>query len=145
MVYYLAVRNSFDTWGLYDAGTTVFAGLCMSLQCKIAYLHNQWTWPQIFVMCLSVGGMLAWFAIIQDSYDDYYGVVDFCFSQGLYWFFGMFTGPLICLLLDFVGYNLLLFFRPTAEMFMREIEHQVHMIVCFLLSDCNYVSVLLLK
>lgn len=124
LVYYLAVRESFNTWGLYDAGTTVFAGLCMALQCKVAYLHHQWTWVQIFMMCLSVGGMLAWFAIIQDSYDDYYGVVDFCFSQGLYWFFGMFTGPLICLLLDFFGYNLMLFFRPTSEMYMRELEHK---------------------
>jgi magnesium-transporting ATPase (P-type) len=122
---YYAVRDSYATWGLYEMGTVVFTALCMSLQCKVAFLHHQYTWPQGFVMALSIGGMLAWFAIIADSYDDYTWVANYAYSTGLFWWFGMFTVPLVCLLLDFVGYCLVYFFKPTNEMYFREIEHSV--------------------
>jgi hypothetical protein len=125
LVYYYAVRDSFLTWGLYEMGTLVYTGLCMSLQLKIGFLHHQWTWPQVFMMCLSIGGMWAWFQIIADSTDDYTYVSNYDFSTGLYWFFGFFTGPLICWLLDFTGYCMVYFFRPTDEMYFRETEHAV--------------------
>lgn len=125
LMFYYALEPSFMEYGLYEMGTTVFTALCLSLQCKVAYLHHQWTWPQCLVMAISVCGMFLYFAIVSSSTTDYYGVTDWLFAKSLYWLFGFFFVPLICMLMDFIGYNLNMFFFPTKEMHYREIEHKV--------------------
>jgi hypothetical protein len=122
LVYFSAVAQSFNTDSLYVAGTTVFTGLTMSLQAKVAFFHHQWAYPQVLAMFISVVGMLIFYIIIQYSTFDYYYVANHVYEQGIFWFFGMFTGPLIVIFIDWVGYFVLYQFYPKPEMIFREMQ-----------------------
>lgn len=57
--------------------------------------------------------------------DDYWYVGYFTMGQGIFWYYGMFSVPLIAVFIDVLGYCFYLFFKPTPEMVFREMEHQV--------------------
>lgn len=127
LVMYYVVSPTFESFGLYGMGTTVFSGLCMALQCKVGFMHNQWTWPQAFVMGLSVGGMLLWYIILTYSTTDYWGEGTWLYGESIFWFFGMFSVPLFTAMVDICEYYSLFFFRPNNEMLFRETEHKVRL------------------
>lgn len=122
LVYFSVVALSFDTESLYVAGTTVFTGLTMSLQAKVAFFHHQWAYPQVIAMFISVLGMLIFYILIEYSTFDYYYVANHVYESGIFWFFGMFTGPLIAVMVDWVGYFALYQFHPKPEMIFREMQ-----------------------
>ncbi len=125
MVYYYTLEKTFESFGLYEFGTTVFVGLCMALQCKVAFLHHQWTWPQAFVMALSIGGMFIYFQIIANIQMDYLYVTNWLYLNTTFWFYGFFSVPLFCMFIDVIAYNVVRFMNPSPEMLFREIEHSV--------------------
>lgn len=124
LIFYYAVAPTFEEMGLYVAGTTVFVGLCMSLQAKVAFFHHQWAWPQILVMTISVLGMLLYFLMIAVSFSDYYFVAQRVYASGIFWLFGMFFMPIVAIFIDWIGYYGKMVLMPTDEMLYREIEHE---------------------
>lgn len=106
-------------------GTTVFTGMVLALQLKVGILHHQWTWPQVLVMAISIGGMFGYFLVVASADTEYYYVANVIFNTSLYWFFGAFSVPVFCILIDKVGFDFMNFFAPTNEVYFREIEHQV--------------------
>jgi len=124
LIFYYVSKQTFMYDGLYVSGTTVFTGLVMALQAKVAFLHHQWAYPQIVSMCISVFCLLIYYLIISSSTDDYWYVGFFTMGQGIFWYYGMFSVPLIAVFIDVLGYCFYLFFKPTPEMVFREMEHQ---------------------
>lgn len=122
LIYFSCVALSFDTDSLYVAGTTVFVGLIMALQAKVAFFHHQWAWPQVTVMAISIIGMIIFFIIIEFSTFDYYYVANHVYSEGIFWFFGMFTGPLIAIMIDWLGYFVMMQISPKPEMLYRALQ-----------------------
>lgn len=125
LTFYNVVAPTFEDMGLYVAGTTVFVGLCMALQLKVAFFHHQWAYPQVTVMFISILGMFLYFLVIAQSTDDYYYVSNVTYEQGIFWFFGFFSAPLFVIYIDVIGHFLKYFFLPTREMLYRECELQV--------------------
>lgn len=125
LVFYSAVAPSFYNLGLYVSGTTVFTGLCMALQAKVAFFHHQWSWPQVTVMAISVFGMFLYFLLISASLYDYYYEAQQTYNSGLYWLFGVFFMPMTAIFIDWIGYYGKMLLRPTDEMLYRQIEYQV--------------------
>lgn len=124
LIFYYAVAPTFEDEGLYVAGTTVFVGLCMSLQAKVAFFHHQWAWPQILVMTISVVGMFLYFVMIAVSFSDYYYVAHHVYGSGIFWLFGVFFMPIVAIFIDWIGYYGKMITFPTAEMLYREMEHE---------------------
>ena len=119
-----------NSWGLYDTGTMVFTGLCNALQLKVAFFHHQWAWPNIFVMAISVGGMLLYFYILSAVELDFLNVANHLYNaEPIFWFFGFFTIPFIVIYIDVIGYYTKVVFMPTEEMVFKEIEVEVSELV----------------
>ena len=76
-------------------------------------------------MCLSVGGMLAYFIILAGMMDDYYYVANWLYADNLFWFFGFFSEPIFTLYIDAATFFLRSTFFPTKETLYREAE-QIH-------------------
>jgi hypothetical protein len=123
LIFYYAVAPTFEDMGLYVAGTTVFVGLCMSLQAKVAFFHHQWAWPQTLVMVISVLGMFLYFLMISASFNDYYYVAERVYASGIFWLFGVFFMPIVAIFIDWIGYYGKLLVMPTKEQLFREFEH----------------------
>ena len=101
----------------------VRAGLCMSLQAKVAFFHHQWAWPHYLVMFISVGGMFLYFLMVAVAFDDYYYVAHHVFNSSLFWLFGFFFMPIVAVFIDWIGFYGKLLVYPTREMLYREFEH----------------------
>lgn len=125
VLFYLACRQSFDTWGLYDCGTVVFVGLLNSLQMKVAFFHHQWAWPNIFVMALSLFGMMVYFLIIAAAEYEYYYIANRVYLQPLFWFYGFVSVPVMVVMVDWIPYYTRLVFWPTIDMVYKEVELKV--------------------
>lgn len=123
LMFYYAVAPTFYYYGLYVAGTTVFVGMVMALQLKVAFFHHQWAWPQVTMMCISVFGMIVYFLLVAISVNDYYYVAQHVYEEGVFWLFGMFTVPIAVAMIDWIGYYGKVMFLPTDEMLFREVEH----------------------
>ena len=122
VIYYLVMAPSFLTFDVYSAGTTLFVGMVLSLQLKVSFFYHQWAYPQVASMSFSVVAMFLFFLLIANAVDDYWYIATWCYSQGLFWFFGFFSGPLFAFLVDVIGYSLYKFFWPSKEMIAREVE-----------------------
>lgn len=108
---------------LYSMGTTFYAALCMALQLKVGFLHHQWAYPQILSMTLSVVGMLLYFLAVGVIVWDYWHVGQETLAQGFFWWWGMFTVPLVCIQIDTIGYYGQWLFTPTPLQLQRECEN----------------------
>lgn len=69
--------------------------------------------------------MLIYYLIISTTTDDYWYVGIVVEGQGIFWYYGMFSVPLIAVYIDVIGHCLYLFFYPSIEMICREMEHKV--------------------
>jgi hypothetical protein len=126
VLFFNVMGRTFEDFGLYEMGTTIFTGLILGLQCKVAFLHHMWTRVHIISMIVSVIGLFFTLFVLNaaqtpDNYGLYY-VVNFLYQQPVYWFFGAFSIPIMVYLIDFVGSSVYVFFLPTPEMIMRENE-----------------------
>ena len=124
MLFFNVMGKTFEDYGLYEMGTTIFTGLVLGLQCKVAFLHQLWTKVHIISMTISLIGLFFTLFVLNaaptaDNYGFYF-VVDFLYGQPVYWFYGAFSIPLMCYLIDFMGSSIYVFFFPTPEMLMRE-------------------------
>jgi Phospholipid-translocating P-type ATPase C-terminal len=133
LLFYYSAQKSFEQSALFEMGTTVFVGACNSLQFKVAFLHHQWSYVQIFLMLLSVGGMLAYFGIISKfpvNLYEYYDTGYYLLRESkLFWFYGFFTVPVFVIFIDVLGYDMYYFFWPSKETLYREIELKVPFIL----------------
>jgi Phospholipid-translocating P-type ATPase C-terminal len=129
LLFYYSVQKSFEEYSIFEFGTTVFVGTCNCLQLKVAFLHHQWSALQAFIMLISVGGMLAYLAIISkfpiNLYEYYNTGYQLLSESELFWFFGFFSVPVFVIFIDVLGYDAYYFFWPSKEMMYREIELKV--------------------
>lgn len=126
VLFFNVLGPTFEEYGLYEMGTTIFTGLILGLQCKVAFLHHMWTRVHVISMVVSIIGLFFTLFVLNaapsaDNYGFYY-VADFLYQQPVYWFFGAFSIPLMCYMIDYVGSSIYVFFIPTPEMVMREHE-----------------------
>jgi hypothetical protein len=92
---------------------------------KVILMHHQWTGLQVFLICLSLAGMLLFFYIMSASTNDFIGVANVLYGKGEYWVYGFFTIIFFAPMWDVTVYYLVYFFKPTREMIFREIENEV--------------------
>lgn len=119
---YVILTPTFRDHDLYTAGTIVFVGMTMSLQCKVAFFHNQWSYPHFLSMGISILGMFLYFLLIAAASWDYYNVADRTFRLGIYWYYGIFTIPLVVIFIDWLVYFVQMLLYPTDEMLFREVN-----------------------
>jgi hypothetical protein len=125
LLVYLVARPTFHTWGVYDAGTVIFTGLCNTLQLKVAFYHHQWNWLNIFVMSLSVCGMLLYFLLVSVAEYDYYYVANYVYLTGFFWFYSFFTLPIFVAMIDYVFFYTRKMFAPSNRMLFEEVANEV--------------------
>lgn len=122
-LFFVALYRNFYYDSLYEMGTVVFVGLILSLQLKVAFLHQIWNRIHVIAMIISVGGLLLFLVALSASasYDyDFYYVTEKIYGYSIFWFFGVFTIPLVMFLLDIFGQSIYVFFYPNEEMIFRE-------------------------
>lgn len=129
-VYFIACWDTFKAvYPVYGMGTLIFTGVCLAMQLKVAFMHHSWNWIEVAAMTISVLGMFVYFIILSASpfaseYDMYW-VSMWLYAQGFYWFFGVFTISVVCILIDVLLYYGLQFFMPTQEMMYQECSRNV--------------------
>lgn len=121
-MFFLVLEPTFESFDLFEMGTVIYIGLVLSLQLKVSFLHQVWNYIHVLAMAISIIGIFVVVYIISLSVDqyDYYGVVEIVYSRGIFWFFGVFSIPLTCILIDVTAYSLSLFFFPPDEAIFRE-------------------------
>lgn len=117
LLFFVVLGPTFIDYGVFDMGTVIYFGLILSLQCKVAFLHQVWNKIHIYAMVFSIAMLFLVIYIMNvfESEWDFYGVVNFVYGQGIFWFFGVFTIPLVCFLIDFTGSSLYLFFMASYD------------------------------
>ena len=132
LIYFIALEPSFEYYGLYEMGSLIYWGMVMALQVKAIFMHCNWTRPNTIVMIISVGGLLLYCYVLSSlfttfsSYEyDYYYIAQWLYGNGLFWFFGMFSVPIFCLLIDVIGQALLVILLPSREILFREVQYKV--------------------
>ena len=127
LLWFNVVYPTFESYSLYEMGTTIYVGLVLSMHLKVAFIHHLWNQIHLWSMIISVGGLFLFLYILNsmqnDNYDIYY-VVNKIYSLNLFWFFGTFSIPLFCVLIDVIGYCSYFMFAPTREMLYREAEQK---------------------
>lgn len=118
ILFFVVLEPTFRDYGIYEMGTVIYISLVLALQCKVAFLHQVWNKIHVISMIISVSCLFLVIYIMNVSSDeyDYYGVVNFVYDQSIFWFFGVFTIPLFCVLIDVVGSSFYLFFMATYDM-----------------------------
>ena len=124
MIWFNVVAPSFVDYDLYSMGTTIYVGLVFSLQLKVSLIHHLWNQVHAWSMAISIGGLFLFLYILNTmtgtSYIDFYGVANKIYALDLFWFFGFWSTPIFCALIDFIGYSFYTVFLPTHEMVYRE-------------------------
>jgi hypothetical protein len=124
LIWFNVVYRSFVDYDLYSMGTTIYVGLVLGLQLKVGFIHHLWNQVHLWSMFVSLGGLFLFLVVLNSmtSADtiDFYFIANKIYSLNLFWFFGVFTTPLFCLLIDVVGHSLLVMLFPTHEMIYRE-------------------------
>jgi phospholipid-transporting ATPase len=128
LLFYYAIGPTFEDFSLYPFGTTVFVGMCNALQLKVMLLNHQWEWVRVFMMVLSVGGMLLYLNILSsyvesDNYYVMYQLYNVTPNNSVFWTFGFFFVPIFVVFIDVFGNALKVLFRPSKEILYFESEH----------------------
>eukprot|EP00605_Chrysophyceae_sp_TOSAG23-4_P002081 GSChrysophyteH1.ASY1.ANO1.2302.1 assembled CDS len=123
-IFYYAMAKTFLDYNILVFGCIAYTGLVMALQLKMIFMSNQWAYPQVSLMFISIIGMIIYYAFVQYwSVDNFYGAVGYMYSGNMFWLFGMFSVPMILMCFEALCYYTQLFFYPTNEMLYREIMH----------------------
>jgi phospholipid-translocating P-type ATPase (flippase) len=123
-IFYYAMAKTFLDYNILVFGCIAYTGLVMALQLKMIFMSNQWAYPQVSLMFISIIGMIIYYTFVQYwSVDNFYGAVGYMYSGNMFWLFGMFSVPMILMCFEALCYYTQLFFYPTNEMLYREIMH----------------------
>lgn len=124
LIWFNVVAPSFKEYDLYSMGTTIYVGLVLALQLKVSFIHHLWNQIHFWSMFISLGGLFLFLVVLNtmtsEDTIDFYFVANKIYALNLFWFFGVFTTPLFCLLIDLVGHSFIVMFAPTHEMIYRE-------------------------
>ncbi|RYH31746.1 phospholipid-transporting ATPase [archaeon] len=135
LISYSVLAPTFTDMSLFVAGTVVFSGLCMALQAKVAFFYHQWAYPQVLAMFISVLGMILYFILIAAATWDYWYVAQETYIEPIYWYYGMFSIPIIVIFIDWLDYFIQMMFFPTDEMLFKEIQLNVSLISLKFMDD----------
>ena len=130
LIMYVVLDYTLVYYGLYEFGTFVYAGLVFALTAKVMFLHHQFNYINVFVILLSLGGTLAYFAILDSisfSLTDggYWNSAFWLYEQNVFWFFSLFTVSIVCVMIDFVSHSIGYHLFPNNEMLVKEISSAV--------------------
>lgn len=123
LVWFNVVAPSFKTYSLYEMGTTIYVGLVLALQLKVSFIHHLWNQIHFWSMFVSIGGLFFFLYVLnsmEENNYNFYFVANKIYSLDLFWFFGVFSTPVICALIDFIGHSIYVVLAPTDEMLYRE-------------------------
>ena len=123
LIWFNVVAPSFSTYSLYEMGTTIYVGLVLALQLKVSFIHHLWNQIHCWSMFISLGGLFLFLYVLnamQDNNYNFYYVANKIYALDLFWFFGVFSTPLFCMLIDFIGHSIYVVWFPTNEMLFRE-------------------------
>ena len=117
--YFGFLYTSFQTYGIFEFGTSAFIALIIGLQMKVAFLHNQWNWINVFVMVISILGFYVWMLIVNawlDQFPHYYYCARWTLEQYMTWLVSTITIPIIFGLVDLMGQGYYIFFDMPEEL-----------------------------
>ena len=123
LVFFNVCSPTYRNFSIFEMGTMIYFGLVLSLQLKIGFIHYMWNKVHVWSMFISVAALFLVVFILNESSTfayDYFGVVNYTYGYGIFWFWGVFTAPLMLLLLDFIGQAYYVVFAPTDEGVFRE-------------------------
>ena len=122
---YYALFPTLQHLSLYVAGTVVMIGLVLALQCKVAFFHHQWAYPQLAAMAFSFCGMYLYYMLIAVTVEDYWNVALMTYAEAITWLWGLLTVPIAAVFIDWAAYFARYCLCPTQEMLFRELELSV--------------------
>jgi hypothetical protein len=124
LIYLHVLGDSFHYLSLFELGSFIYVGLVMSLHLKVSLLHHMINRIQVWAMIISILGLFLIYFILNSFPDgseyDFYGVINHVYANPLFWFFGFFSGPVIFILIDLLGYSIYMFFFPLDETVFHE-------------------------
>jgi hypothetical protein len=124
LIWFNVVARSFEYYDLLSMGTMIYVGLVFALQLKIGFIHHLWNQVHVWSMVISIAGLFLFLLVLNNmtsvSYIDFYGIADDLYKDNLFWFFGFFSVPLMCFLIDFVWHSFEVVLFPSKEMTYRE-------------------------
>ncbi len=127
LLFYYTLKDSFQYLSIYEMGTTVFMGLVMALQGKIMFMHSQWTWIQAAIQLATLFLLLMYYLSVDNVVSDFNGVAKTLLKEDIFWFYGFWSAPVFCTLIDVIYYYTVQACCPTREMLFRESEHKVYL------------------
>ena len=128
---YVAMRDTALYYDFWAFGTFVFVALVNSMQAKVAFMHHQWNYINVFGLLISVGGTLLIVLILSTwGWEPLYMLEDIMFigsgqwllGQSEFWLYAFFTIPLMVLLVDYSSHSVRYMFFPTPEMVSKDME-----------------------
>mmetsp|Transcript_19623 Transcript_19623/g.28222 ORF Transcript_19623/g.28222 Transcript_19623/m.28222 type:complete len:318 (+) Transcript_19623:78-1031(+) len=144
LLWFVAVYPSFLTYSVYEMGTTIYVGLVFAMHLKVSFMHHIWNQIHVWSMAISVGGLFLFLYVLNslsdDNYDIYY-TVNKLYSTDLFWFFGFFSVPIFCVLIDVITHSCRVVFWPTNEQLYREAESSWNQGNAHLLPNSNEMGI----
>jgi phospholipid-translocating P-type ATPase (flippase) len=128
---FTVMNPTFQEHDLYLMGTMIYVSLICSMHMKVIFIHHTINSVHFWSMFISVSGIFLFLWVnnlfnnmeLSTDYDLYF-IVNKMYEEKVFWFFNVFSIPLIMILIDLIGYSFYVVFRPTREMLYTEASSQ---------------------
>ena len=124
---FTVMNETYQEHDLYLMGTMIYVSLVLSLHLKVSFIHHTINQVHFWSMFISVFGLFLFLYVnnlfdnmeVSTDYDLYY-IVNKMYEEKVFWFYNVFSIPLIMLMIDLIGHSFYVVFRPTREMLYTE-------------------------
>jgi magnesium-transporting ATPase (P-type) len=124
---FTVMGQTYEEHDLYLMGTMTYMSLVLSLHLKVAFIHHTINQVHFWSMFISVTGIFL-FLYVNNLFDnmelatdyDLYFIVNKMYEENVFWFYNVFSIPLIMLMIDLIGHSFYVVFKPTREMLYTE-------------------------
>ena len=128
---FTVMNPTFQEHDLYLMGTMIYVSLICSMHMKVGFIHQTINSVHFWSMFISVSGLFL-FLYVNNLFDnmelstdyDLDFIVNKMYQEKVFWFFNVFSIPLIMVLIDLIGQSFYVVFRPTREMLYTEASSQ---------------------
>ena len=128
---FIVMEPTYEEHDLYSMGTGIYVSLVMSMHLKVLFFHHTFNQVHFWSMFISVGGLFLFLYLnnlldnMESSIDyDLYNIVNKMYSEKVFWFYNVFSIPLIMILIDLIGHSLYVVIRPTREILYKEASRE---------------------
>ena len=124
---FTVMGQTYEEHDLYLMGTMIYVSLVLSLHLKVSFIHHTINQVHFWAMFISVVGLFL-FLYVNNLFDnmelstdyDLYFIVNKMYEETVFWFYNVFSIPLIMLMIDLIGHSFYVVFWPTREMLYTE-------------------------